>query len=206
MATNPLIPNNADGQKVILVVAPVVNAGDNIVPIKMLYGSGAPSNADGDEKDFYMNIDNYYLFGPKTQGLWGTGINLREKGEQGPPGDINLEKIEEIIGPSGANAEIVIDLSLVKSVFKIKLNASMNKITLVNTTTADASIARTFTAVLEQGTGSNEVTDWDARIRWPDGLPPELSYQISTYDIFHFLSLNRGDSFIPMRVAANAPV
>lgn len=158
MATNPLIPVNADGQKVILVVAPLVGAGDTVVPIKMLYGSGAPSNSDGDDKDFYMNIDNYNLYGPKLNGLWGSGISLVNKGDPGPPGDINLEKIEEIIGPSGASANIVIDLSLVKSVFKVKLNASLNSIQLVNTTTTDATIARTFTLVLEQGTGSNEVT------------------------------------------------
>lgn len=201
MAINPLIPVNADGQKVILVVAPVLSVGDVTVPIKLNYGSGAPSNSEGEDKDFYLNIDNYFLYGPKLNGLWGAGFNLKgADGGPGPMGDINLEKIQEVNGPTSSGTEtIYLDLALLASVFVVRLNAPINNIVLQNTETP-AGIARTFTMILEQGTGGNTIGTWDAKFRFKDDVKPKLSYQIGKRDVWHNLSLDEGDSFIPFFV------
>jgi len=206
MATQ-LLPTSVDGMSVLLVVAPVIASGDTIVPIKMSYGSGAPSNDVGDEKDFYMNIDNYWLYGPKLNGLWGTGINLKgEDGGPGPAGDINLEKIQVVNGPvSTGNVTVYLDLAILASVFVVKLNAPGNNLVLQNTASAEG-IARSFTMVVEQGTGGNAMTTWDSKIRFKDGIPPKLSYQVGKRDVFHYLSLDQGDSFMPFYVGNGYPV
>lgn len=57
----------------------------------ILSGTGNPSNTtDGVNGDYYINKSTYTLFGPKTSGAWGAGVDLigpqGEKGEMGEPG------------------------------------------------------------------------------------------------------------------------
>lgn len=40
-------------------------------------GSGAPSTATGTTGDYYLDVTNYVLYGPKTSSGWGTGIILK---------------------------------------------------------------------------------------------------------------------------------
>lgn len=40
-------------------------------------GSGAPDASLGGLGDFYLDKDNYELYGPKTENGWGTPINLK---------------------------------------------------------------------------------------------------------------------------------
>lgn len=40
-------------------------------------GSGAPSAATGTTGDYYLDVTNYILYGPKTASGWGTGIVLK---------------------------------------------------------------------------------------------------------------------------------
>jgi hypothetical protein len=42
----------------------------------ILNGVGAPLLSTGIVGDFYLNVDNMYLYGPKTQSDWGTPIDL----------------------------------------------------------------------------------------------------------------------------------
>jgi hypothetical protein len=42
----------------------------------LLNGTVNPSNGVGNDGDFYINTANYYLFGPKSAGVWGIGISL----------------------------------------------------------------------------------------------------------------------------------
>lgn len=44
-------------------------------------GTGAPNSSEGANGDFYLDKDNYDMYGPKTDQGWGTGINL--KGAEG---------------------------------------------------------------------------------------------------------------------------
>jgi len=204
--TQQLMPTNVAGQQVILVVSPVVANGDSIVPLRMLYGSGAPGNNVGDDKEFYLNIDNYRLYGPKIGGLWGDGYLLKgDKGDAGQNGKINMETIATLVGGTGSPFTFNLDLSQEASMFTLVLQADENAIMLQNTS-APEGMARTFTMILQQGTGSSRVTTWDPRIRWPDNVKPTLSFQSGMRDIFHFVSLDRGDSFIPFYLGGNFPV
>ena len=48
-------------------------------------GDGPPPNTIGDEGDYYLDTENYHLYGPKTGSSWGSFLNL-----QGPPGTANV--------------------------------------------------------------------------------------------------------------------
>lgn len=61
---------------------------------RILSGSSEPSSSIGKEGDYYWDISNQTLFGPKTSAGWGTGVVLRggkgpqgEKGDKGDPGE-----------------------------------------------------------------------------------------------------------------------
>jgi hypothetical protein len=53
-------------------------------------GSGVPDEELGSNGDYYLDRDNYDLYGPKTEDGWGTPIHLQgpegEQGPEGPPG------------------------------------------------------------------------------------------------------------------------
>lgn len=48
-------------------------------------GDGVPPDGLGSEGDYYLDINSYYLYGPKTGTGWGNSVNLQ--GPQGPPGE-----------------------------------------------------------------------------------------------------------------------
>ncbi|WP_454801790.1 hypothetical protein [Mucilaginibacter phyllosphaerae] len=64
----------------------------------ILSGASNPSNsATGTDGDFYLNTTSLQLFGPKSSGVWGSGIPIIGiQGEQGEPG------LQGSAGPSGA--------------------------------------------------------------------------------------------------------
>jgi hypothetical protein len=57
-------------------------------------GSGAPSAGFGNSRDFYLDVDNGRLYGPKADGSWGSPLQL-QSGAQGPSG------VTGATGPSG---------------------------------------------------------------------------------------------------------
>jgi hypothetical protein len=57
-------------------------------------GSGAPSDGFGNSRDFWLDTTNGRLYGPKTDGLWGSPLQL-QTGSQGPPGSTGAT------GPAG---------------------------------------------------------------------------------------------------------
>ena len=58
-------------------------------------GSGAPSSGLGRSGDFYVDVTNGVLYGPKASGSWGAGLQL-ESGPQGPTGPQST-----VTGPTG---------------------------------------------------------------------------------------------------------
>jgi Collagen triple helix repeat (20 copies) len=51
----------------------------------VLNGEGAPSGGEGAEGDFYIDSDNWEIYGPKTGAGWGTGTSLIGGGGGGAP-------------------------------------------------------------------------------------------------------------------------
>ncbi|WP_456867590.1 hypothetical protein [Galbibacter sp. BG1] len=63
---------------------------------RILSGSGAPSSGLGNNDDFYIDIINYDFYGPKTNGVWGSGISL-----QGPSGQDGTDGTDGTDGLNG---------------------------------------------------------------------------------------------------------
>jgi hypothetical protein len=98
-------PVNPDGQPIVLVIAPVYNNLGSNMPVKLIHGSGAPSNDIGVDGDSYMNDDNGYFYGPKANGLWPAGYSLKgntgDRGLDGAPGDPGPKGVDGAAGPAG---------------------------------------------------------------------------------------------------------
>jgi hypothetical protein len=60
----------------------------------ILNGFGAPSSALGANNDFYLDRQNWLIYGPKTNGAWGSGVSII--GPQGPQG------VQGPTGPAGS--------------------------------------------------------------------------------------------------------
>lgn len=67
-------------------------------------GSGAPSDAFGNSRDFYLDTANGRLYGPKADGLWGAPLQL-QSGAAGPtgPGGMTGPSGQSSTGPTGAS-------------------------------------------------------------------------------------------------------
>ena len=71
----------------------------------ILSGTSNPSNLyTGTNGDFYINTNTWSLFGPKTGGVWGSGINLI--GEQGDIGETGPAGPQGPTGPQGADFDL----------------------------------------------------------------------------------------------------
>ncbi|MDB5286995.1 MAG: hypothetical protein JWR05_1944 [Mucilaginibacter sp.] len=70
----------------------------------ILNGTGNPSNTIGTTGDFYIDTSLWKLYGPKTAGVWGSGISIiGDVGPQGPTGAIGSTGP---IGPTGSTGLI----------------------------------------------------------------------------------------------------
>lgn len=49
-------------------------------PTALLNGAGTPSGGTGANGDFYIDTTNQILYGPKTSGAWGSGVNIKGAG------------------------------------------------------------------------------------------------------------------------------
>lgn len=74
MATGPQGPRGAVG----------TNGTNGIDGNTILFGTTDPSNTTtGSDGNFYINTNTYKLFGPKTSGVWGSGVSLIGAGMPG---------------------------------------------------------------------------------------------------------------------------
>lgn len=76
---------------------------------KIYTGNGSPDVSLGVEGDFYLDTDNFDLYGPKTSSSWGTPINLQgpvgPQGPEGPQGPQGPEGPQGPQGPAGDDGE-----------------------------------------------------------------------------------------------------
>lgn len=66
-------------------------------------GSGAPSAGFGNSRDFWLDTTNGRLYGPKSNGSWGSPLQL-QSGAQGPTGSVGPTGAAgvSVTGPTGA--------------------------------------------------------------------------------------------------------
>jgi hypothetical protein len=81
-ATGPAGATGATGPQ-----GPQGLAGNNV-----LGGNGVPTSGVGNNGDYYLNLDNMDLYGPKASGAWGSAFSL--VGPQGPQGIQGIQGIQ----------------------------------------------------------------------------------------------------------------
>lgn len=67
----------------VIMIQPLVKSVNQNIPMRIIYGSGPPTNDIGNNGDSYRNIDNDDWFGPKANGVWPASYSMR-----GPPGKL----------------------------------------------------------------------------------------------------------------------
>jgi hypothetical protein len=75
-------------------------------------GAGAPASGVGSNGDFYLNITNGDIYGPKAAGAWGSVIFNIAEGQQGPAGADGRTLLNGTSAPSnatGANGDFFIN-------------------------------------------------------------------------------------------------
>ena len=90
-ATGPQGPQGPQGQQ---GVDGFVGADGSSI----LNGHGEPGPSVGSADDFYVDLDTYYIYGPKAD-TWGTGVSII--GPQGPQGTQGIQGIQGDAGPQG---------------------------------------------------------------------------------------------------------
>jgi hypothetical protein len=69
----------------------------------VLNGNANPTSGIGTDGDFYINTSTNQIFGPKTSGVWGTGVSLvGPQGLAGAPGLAEAAGATGATGPAGA--------------------------------------------------------------------------------------------------------
>ncbi|MFT6659326.1 collagen-like protein [Maritalea sp.] len=72
-------------------------------PVRILTGSGAPDNGDGDDNGLYIDTGNGNMY-LKTDGVWGLELNLKgPQGDQGDVGDVGPQGDPGADGSDGLN-------------------------------------------------------------------------------------------------------
>lgn len=66
----------------------------------ILNGSGTPSSGTGNNSDFYIDTSASLLYGPKTSGVWGSGVSI--VGSTGNTGATGSQGIQGATGNTGA--------------------------------------------------------------------------------------------------------
>lgn len=66
----------------------------------ILSGTGAPAGGLGNNGDFYVDVVASRMYGPKTSGVWGTGVSLI--GPTGTTGSVGATGATGSTGPTGA--------------------------------------------------------------------------------------------------------
>ncbi|MDD2564560.1 MAG: collagen-like protein, partial [Salinivirgaceae bacterium] len=75
----------------------------------ILNGSDNPSTVDGADDDFYINTSTNTLFGPKTEGIWSSGVLLiGPQGNIGPAGADGEQGPSGIDGSAGCNGRTIL--------------------------------------------------------------------------------------------------
>lgn len=86
-----------------------INGIDGINGKTILSGKGEPSTSLGTIGDFYLNLDNYNLYGPKSEQGWGNPISLigakGDKGEDGKDGADGQNGADGKDGKDGADGK-----------------------------------------------------------------------------------------------------
>lgn len=80
------------------------------------------------------------------------------------------------------------------NIFYVSRNANITSFTFTNV--PSSSYAGNFTLILENSMGAGGTITWPNEIKWPSGNPPSLTSTIGNVDIFTFLTIDGGVTWL----------
>jgi len=122
------------------------------------------------------------------------------KRTNGTVSSIVADHLEYKASPSISSGTLALDLA-VASAFDVALNASVTTLTISNPDQT-AGIAISFRLSLTMD-GTARTISWPASVKWPGGTPPTLTSANGKKDVFSFLSLDNGSTWIASTVGQN---
>ena len=95
--------------------------------------------------------------------------------------------------PSVSSGSLTLDLNN-GNIFIVSKNQDITSITISNS--PSSTYVGNFTLILENAVGLGGLVSWPASIKWPSGNSPTLSTTLGNRDIFAFMSLDGGTSWL----------
>lgn len=80
------------------------------------------------------------------------------------------------------------------NIFVVSRNANITSFTITNI--PSSSYAGNFTLILQNAIGDGGTITWPNSIKWPSATPPSLSSTIGNVDIFTFVTLDGGTTWL----------
>jgi hypothetical protein len=140
----------------------------------IIYREGAPDNGlDGADGDLCLDTVNHKIYGPKTDGVWGSGVSL--VGPTGPIGPIGPLNEFRHAALSGTSIDWALDSMYYKSIS-------------TNTTFTWANLANGKTILVDLTTSSGAVPTWPDGIVWANGITP--THPTNGNAIYTFVRIN----------------
>jgi hypothetical protein len=100
---------------------------------------------------------------------------------------------ERISTVSISSGSVTLDLSSA-TIFLINLNANITTMSITNAS-SDSSRSHTFTIIFT-GDGTARTVAWPASVKWPDNSAPTLTSTNGKRDVYHFMTVDAGSTFL----------
>lgn len=112
---------------------------------------------------------------------------------------LGVDKLSEVSGSATISTNtLTIDLDSGATTFYVPLNANINTFTVTNVPTGVASFTIIFTA-----DGTLRTVNWGASVLWPSNAPPTLTSTNGKDDVFSFVSLDGGTTWLAFNGGQN---
>jgi hypothetical protein len=80
------------------------------------------------------------------------------------------------------------------NIFLVSLNANVTSITISNINSS-SSVAQSFSIVFTAD-GTQRTVSWPASVKWPSGSGPTLTSTNGKKDVYHFMTLDGGTTWL----------
>jgi hypothetical protein len=105
-----------------------------------------------------------------------------------------LKNYKEVdTSPTVSSGSLTLDLNN-GNIFIVSKDQDITSITISNS--PSSTYVGNFTLILENAVGLGGLVSWPASIKWPSGSSPTLSTTFGNRDIFAFMSLDGGTSWL----------
>lgn len=108
-------------------------------------------------------------------------------------GNVTSNQYDDLTLVQSWTSATPIDLTSPTQVYRLVLQTPSTAVSFENLTLPSGK-SLCFRLYVEQGSGSNQVTQWDSRISWAGGMPPVLGYLSGTRNVLEFETID-GQTF-----------